>query len=439
VQKHQFIKQLPLAPQMHSNVSSMDFPRKDVTRRRVIRRLLIGTIVVGAVSITTAVTSRLKPAPPSVEKSTVWIDTVKRGEMLREVRGLGTLVPEELFHVPAPFDGRVAEIAVLPGTTVSGDTVLVELRNPDLQQQALDAEWNLQAAESDMLNLKAQVHSARLSQRSALASLESQYRNAKAKGDRDEVLFQQGLMLELDYKLSKSTVEELANQLAIEQERAKALSDSLDAQLATKETSIRQLRAMLQLRHDQLNSLKVRAGSSGVLQQVLVQVGQRIGPGADLAIVVQPRKLKAELKIPETQAKDVEIGQAANIDTRNGVIPGRVSRIDPSVLNGSVDVDVRLIGALPRFVRPDLSIDGNIEIERLNDILYTGRPVTATAGGAITLFKVTQDGKEAYRVKVKLGRTSVNTIEVLEGLQVGDRVILSDMSTWDTYDHIRLN
>jgi HlyD family secretion protein len=417
----------------------MDFPRQNVTRRRVIRRLIIGTVVVGAISVTTAVTSRLKPAAPAVDKATVWIDAVKRGEMLREVRGLGTLVPEELFHVPAPFDGRVASIPALPGTHVSEDSVLIELRNPDLQQQALDAEWNVQAAASDLINLQAQSRSARLTQRSNLASLEAQYRNAKARGDRDEVLYKQGLMLELDYRLSKSAVEELANQLAIEKERGLALVESLDAQLAGKETSIKQLRAMVQLKHDQVNSLKVRAGASGVLQQVLVQVGQRIGPGADLAIVVQPRKLKAELKIPETQAKDVEIGQLANIDTRNGVIAGRVSRIDPSVLNGSVDVDVRLTGALPAGARPDLSVDGNIEIERLNGILYTGRPVTATAGGAISLFKIAADGKEATRVKVRLGRTSVNTVEILEGLKAGDRVILSDMSAWDAYDRIRLN
>lgn len=417
----------------------MDFPRKDVTKRRIIRRLVAGTIVVGAISITTAVTSRLKPAPPSVDKATVWIDTVKRGEMLREVRGLGTLVPEELFHVPAPSDGRVADIPGLAGTNVTEDTVLVELRSPDLQQAALDAEWNLQAAESDMLNLKAQSHSARLTQRSNLASLEAQYRNAKAKGDRDEVLYKQGLMLELDYRLSKSAVEELANQLAIEKERGQALAESLDAQLSSKETSIRQLRAIVQLKHDQVSALKVRAGSSGVLQQVLVQVGQRVAPGADLAIVVQPRKLKAELKIPETQAKDVEIGQLANIDTRNGVIQGRVSRIDPAVLNGSVDIDVRLNLPLPPGARPDLSVDGAIEIERLNDVIFTGRPVIANAGGNITLFKLSPDGKEANRVKVRLGRTSVNTVEILEGLKVGDKVILSDMSSSDAYDRIRIN
>jgi len=424
---------------VHGSKVCMDFPRQNVTRRRIVRRLVVGTIVVGAISVTTAVTSRLKPAPPSVDKATVWIDTVKRGPMLREVRGLGTLVPEELFHVPAPSDGRVAEVPVLPGTQVSEDTILVELRNPDLQQQAMDAEWSLQAAESDLINLKAQSRSARLNQRSNLASLEAQYRNAKAKGDRDEVLYKQGLMLELDYRLSKSTVEELSNQLGIEKERGQALADSLDAQLASKETSIRQLHAMVDTKHQQVEALKVRAGATGVLQQVLVQVGQRIAPGADLAIVVQPRKLKAELKIPETQAKDVEIGQIANIDTRNGVIPGRVSRIDPAVLNGSVDVDVRLLGPLPLGARPDLSIDGNIEIERLTDVLYTGRPVIATAGGSISLFKLGGDGKEAGRVKVKLGRTSVNTVEIVDGLKIGDHVILSDMSAWDSFDRIRLN
>jgi HlyD family secretion protein len=359
--------------------------------------------------------------------------------MLREVRGLGSLAPEEILHIPAPYSGRVGRIRVLPGTIVSEDTVLVELRNTDMEQQELDARWNLQQAESELVNLKAQIENQRLSQRSELASLEATYQNAKAKGDHDALLYKQGLLLELEYKLSKTNMESLAARYDIEQERAKTLAASLAAQLAAKETSITQLRAMLQLRRDQLDALRVRAGVAGVLQQVLVQSGQQTGTGSDLAVVVQPKKLKAELKVAETQAKDVQIGQAASIDTRNGIIPGRVSRIDPSVREGSVVVDVRLEGGLPPGARPDLSVDGTILIERLDNVVYLGKPTNAAEGGAAELFRVTPDGKEAARVKVKLGRSSVNTIEVIEGLMVGDRVILSDMAQYDGFDRVRLN
>jgi HlyD family secretion protein len=417
----------------------MDIPRQNAARNRLIKRLAIGAVLLGAAGAVSFFLYRLKPAAPNVEKGAVWMDTVKRGQMLREVRGLGSLAPEEILYVPAPYSGRVERIHVLPGTNVSEDTVLVELRNTDMEQQELDARWNLQQAESELANVKAQLASQRLNQRADLASLEAQFKNAKAKGDHDELLYKQGLLLELEYKLSKTTADSLAVRFDIEQERAKTLADSLAAQLAAKETSITQLRAMLQLRRDQLTALKVRAGVAGVLQQVLVQSGQQMGPGTNLAIVVQPKKLKAELKVPETQAKDVQIGQAASIDTRNGVIPGRVSRIDPSVRDGSVVVDVRLEGALPPGARPDLSVDGTIQIERLDNVVYVGKPTNAAEGGATELFRVSADGKEASRLKVRLGRSSVNTIEVLEGLMVGDRVILSDMAQYDGYDRVRLN
>jgi HlyD family secretion protein len=417
----------------------MDVPRLNAGRNRLIKRIVIGTVLLSGIGVASFFLYRLKPAAPSVEKGSVWMDTVKRGQMLREVRGLGSLVPEEILHIPAPHDGRVERIVMLPGVIVTEDTLLVELRNPDMEQLELDAKSNLQTAESELINVKAQLESQRLSQRSDLASLEAQYKNAKAKSDHDELLYKQGLLLELDYNLSKTNYQELSTRYAIEQDRGKALAESLAAQRAAKEVSLLQLRNLVQLRHDQLGELKVRAGVAGVLQQVLVQGGQRVAPGTDLAIVVQPRKLKAELKVAETQAKDVQIGQIASIDTRNGVIAGKVSRIDPSVRDGSVVVDVKLEGALPQGARPDLSVDGTITIERLDDVVYVGKPTNAAEGGATELFKVNADGKEAARQKVRLGRSSVNTIEVIEGLRVGDRVILSDMAQYDGYDRVRLN
>lgn len=416
----------------------MDIPRKNPTRRRIIRRVVIGTLVMGMVLVIGRITSGLKPAAPSVEAGTIWPDTVKRGEMLLQVRGLGTLVPEEIVYVPAPFSGRVLKLDEEAGTPVTADTVVVELKNPDMEQQVLDAEWTLQTAESDLINVKAQIANQRVNQRSDLATIQAQHRDAKAKNDRDEVLYKQGLMLDLDYRLSKTNVEDLAARIGFEQERGKALSDSLDAQLNSKETAIKQLRAILQLRRDQVNMLKVRAGIAGVLQQVPVLQGQQIATGTNLAIVVQPRKLKAALSIAETQAKDVLLGQKVVIDTQNGTIPGRVTRIDPSVQNGTRTVDVKLEGALPPGAVPDKSVDGTILIERIADIVFMGRPVSAQAGGDISLFRMMADGKEAERVRVKVGRVSVNTVEVVDGLKVGDRVILSDMSAMDGYDRIRL-
>ncbi len=417
----------------------MDIPRQNVGRKKLIKRLIIGTAVALCIAAVTVYVVRLKPAAPPVEKAAVWMDTVKRGDMLREVRGIGSLVPEEILYVPAPYGGRVERINVLPGINVGVETVIVELTNPDMEQQELDARWNLQQAESELANIKAQHESQRLNQRSEMANMEATYQNAKAKGDHDELLYKQGLLLELDYKLSKTTADSLATRFKIAQEAGESLSQSLAAQLAAKETSLTQLRAVLQLRRDQLALLKVRAGVAGVLQQVPVQAGQQVGAGTNVAVVVQPMKLKAELKIAETQAKDIQIGQVASIDTRNGVIPGHVSRIDPSVRDGSVVVDVRIDGALPPGARPDLSVDGVVQIEKLENIVYVGKPTNAAESGATEIFKVSADGREAVRQRVRLGRSSVNTIEVRDGLAVGDKVILSDMSQFDGYDRVRLN
>jgi HlyD family secretion protein len=367
------------------------------------------------------------------------MDTVKRGQMLREVRGLGSLAPEEILNIPAPYGGRVQRIYMLPGVNVTEDTLLVELRNPEMEQQELDAEMNLQTAESDIANLKANLETQRLTQRSTVAQIEASYKNAKAKAEHDEILFKQGLLLELEYNVSKVSYEQLSTQYAIVQDQGKALEQSLAAQLQAKQVSVQQLRNLVQLKRDQLSQLKVRAGVAGVLQEVLVQAGSSVGTGTNVAVVVQPKKLKAELKVPETQAKDVQIGQLASIDTRNGVIAGHVSRIDPAVKDGSVIVDVRLEGVLPQGARPDLSVDGTIQIEKLDNVAYVGKPTNAAENGATELFRVSADGREATRQKVKLGRSSVNTIEVLEGLQVGDRVILSDMAQFDGYDRVRLN
>ncbi len=416
----------------------MDIPRRNAARNRLIKRLAIGGVALAVFCAVGWYVYKLKPAAPPVDKGAVWMDTVKRGQMLREVRGVGSLVPEDILHIPAPYGGRVQNIPVLAGINVAEDTLLVELRNTDMEQQELDARIAVQTAESDLANLKAQVETQRLNQRSTLAGLEAQYKNAKAKADHDEILYKEQLLLELDYNVSKTQYEQLATQLEIARDQSKTLEDSLAAQLAAKDLGLQQAKSLLQLRRDQLAALKVRAGVAGVLQQVLVQSGQQVGTGTDLAIVVQPKKLKAELKVPETQAKDVQIGQLASIDTRNGIIQGKVSRIDPSVREGSVVVDVRLEGALPAGARPDLSVDGTIQIERLDNVVYVGKPANAAEGGATELFKLSADGNEATRVKVKLGRSSVNVIEVLEGLQVGDRVILSDMSSIDG-DRVRLN
>jgi HlyD family secretion protein len=374
-----------------------------------------------------------------VEKATVWPDTVKRGPMLIQVRGLGTLVPEEILWIPATTDGRVVRRFVLPGSPVTADTVVLELTNPELEQLALDAEWQLRAAQAQLNSLKAQLESQLLDQKAAAATVQSEYQQAKLNAEKDEELAKLGLGASLNVKLSKAKAEALTTRNSIEQQRLQVSSDSVKAQLDAQKARVEQLRALYELKRTQLDSLRVRAGAEGVLQELPVEVGQRVAAGTILAKVVQPTRLKAQLKIPETQAKDVQIGQVASIDTRNGIIPGSVMRVDPAVQNGTVTVDVKLEGALPKGARPDLSVDGTIEIERLRDVLYVGRPAFGQPNSTVGIFKLEAGGKEATRVQVKLGRSSVNTIEILSGLQVGDQVILSDMSAWDAFNRIRLN
>lgn len=399
----------------------------------------MGAVVLTAIPLVTWGLSRLKPAAPSVERATVWLDTVKRGPMLRQVRGLGTLVPEDILWIPATTDGRVEQRLQLPGIVVKPDTVLIILSNPELQQALVDSEWKLRAAIAELENLRVKLESDRLTQQAAAATVESEANKSKLTADRDIELNKLGLTADLIAKTSMATAQDWANRARIEKKRLEIGPEAIKAQIAVQQATVEQLRALYELKKSQVEALKVRAGVNGVLQQVPVEVGQRVAVGTNLARVVQPEKLKAELKIPETQAKDVTIGQRADVDTRNGIIPGHVSRIDPAAKDGTVTVDVKLEGALPQGARPDLSVDGTIEIEKLTDVLYVGRPTFGQPNSQVTLFRLDPDGKGATRVPVKLGRSSVNTIEILEGLRVGDQVVLSDMSAWDAYERIRLN
>ena len=421
----------------------MDIARPDQSRKRRRRRLLLGATAVAVIGLITAGLSKLQPAAPSVEKGSIWMDTVKRGQMLRQVRGNGTLVPEQIQFVQADTDGRVERILILPGAEVKPDTMLLELSNPELKQAAFDAELQLKAAEAQLIKLKVQLESDRLTQKAATATLKSDFEQAKLEAEADESLCKLGLVPILVAKRSRAKADDLGTRLEIEEERLRISVDSAKAQVAAQEADLEKAKALLTLKRKQVEGLQVRAGIAGVLQQIgdltTLQVGQRVTPSATLAKIVQPTRLKAEIKIAETQAKDVLIGQVASIDTRNGIIPGKVIRVDPSVQNGTVTVDVGLEGALPKGARPDLSVDGTIELERLDDVLYVGRPVQGQAESTVGIFKLIDGGKGAVRVSVKLGRSSVSTIEIVQGLTVGDQVILSDMSTWDGHDRVKLN
>ncbi|HEY7215282.1 MAG TPA: HlyD family efflux transporter periplasmic adaptor subunit [Thermoanaerobaculia bacterium] len=391
------------------------------------------------ISLVTIGLTRLEPAAPTVEKETVLTDTVKRGLMLRQVRGPGTLVPEDVRWISAPVEGRVERIPALPGVTVTADTVLLEMSDPQIQQSALEAEAQLKAAQADYDDLKAQLENQLLNQQAQLAAAESQSAQANLQQEADEKLAKDGLIPDLNLKLSRLRATQLSKQAGIERERVQQNKRSADAQLAAQRARVDQARAMFELRRRQVESLKVRAGIAGQLQDLPVQVGQSVTPGTVLARVARPEKLKAELRIPEVQAKEVHEGMKASIDTRPVIIQGHVTRVAPSSQDGSVVVDVALDGPLPAGARPNLSVDGTVEIERLENVLYVGRPAIGQANSKIELFKLVKDGKEAVRVPVELGRTSVNTVEILKGLQVGDQVILSDTAAQDGYDRIRLN
>ncbi|HLL72976.1 MAG TPA: HlyD family efflux transporter periplasmic adaptor subunit [Pyrinomonadaceae bacterium] len=418
----------------------MDVPRgKSSARKRKLRIALYAAVAIIAIAAITFGVSRMKPAAPSVERSTALIDTVKRGQMLRQVRGIGTLVPQDIRVIAAATQGRVERVLVQPGTEVTAGTVLIELSNPELQQGTVDIEYQVRAAEADYNNIRARLESERMSQQAAAATVQAEYQQAKLQSDTDEELAKDGLIPAINLKLSRVRVADLANRYNIEKKRLDGTAKSAQAQLASQQARIAQLKAQLQLRQTQVATLRVLAGANGVLQQMQVEVGQQVQPGTNLARVVEPQNLKAELRIAETQAKDISLGQQAMIDTRNGIIPGHVVRIDPASENSTVRVDIALDAALPQGARPDLSVDGTIELERLDNILYVARPAFGQAQSTIGMFKLEPGGQFATRVQVKLGRSSVNTIEILEGLQEGDQVILSDTSQWDAFNRIRLN
>jgi HlyD family secretion protein len=417
----------------------MDIKREGVGRKKLIRRAALGLAAVVALAATTYGLSKLKPAAPNVESATLWFGTAKRGSMLRQVRGLGTLVPEEIMVVPATSEGRVEKRLMLAGTNVTANTVILELSNPELQNLLSESEWAVKAAEADLADLRVRLSRDKLEQKAKTAQIQSEQVQAQLQFERDEKLFKEGLTADLTQRLSRAKAEELASRLEVERERLRIADDMIVAQIESKRVGIEKLRAAFDLKKKQVADLRVRAGVDGVLQDLPAQVGQRVTIGTVLAKVSQPWRLKTELKIPETQVNEIRIGMAAEIDTRNGVIKGTVARIDPAAVNGTVTVDVRLLGELPPGARPDLSVDGTIEIEKLSDVLYIDRPVVGQANAKVGLFKVTADGKEAERVPVVFGRNSVNTIEVREGLKVGDRVILSDMAQWDAHNRVRLN
>jgi HlyD family secretion protein len=416
----------------------MDIARPEAKRQKRIRRYTYVSVTLVFVVLITAALARLKPAAPSVDRSTIWTDTVKRGPMQREVRGLGTLVPETIRVIPATTDGRIEERHVLPGTSVKANTVILDLSNPQLRQEALDAEYQLKGAQATYEQTKAQLQNQLMDKRTQAAAISSQYHVAELQVEANLKLARNGLLADVVLKQSEVQAEELSKQNDLAQQQVQTFEKSIDAQLAVQQDNVDQKRALYDLKKSQLEQLLVRAGIEGVLQELDVDVGQQVAQGAVLARVAQPSQLKAELKIAETQAKDILIGQKASIDTHNGVIPGHVMRIDPAVVSGTRTVDVKLDGPLPPGAVPDLSVEGTIEIERLADVLYVGRPVHGDAGSTVGLFKLVDGGKEAVRVPVELGRASVNTIEIRKGFQVGDQVILSDMSAWDNFDRVRL-
>ncbi len=417
----------------------MDIKRAPKSKiKKKIRNAVMIVIGVAALGGITYGLTKLKPAAPSLDPSTAVIETVKRGEMVRDVRGNGTLVPEVTRWVPAPADGRIERILLKAGVEVDSSTVIAELSNPQLQQQATDSDLQVKAAEADQENLKVRLESDAMTQKAAIATINSQYSQAKIQLDADEILYKQQLVAELTVKISRVAVQDLANRVKVEQERLAVMSRSTSAQLNAAASRLQQLRALATLRRQDVENLKVRAGTAGVLQQVLVTEGQQVTPGTNIARVADPNSLKAVLRVAETQIGGVKIGQKVIVDTRNGLIDGQVSRIDPAAREGTFEIDATLVGPLPPSARPDLSVDGTIELERLQDVLKVGRPAFGQAQQTIGMFVVTPDGTEAERRQVKLGRNSVSMTEILDGLKEGDRVIISDTSALDSYNRIRL-
>jgi HlyD family secretion protein len=413
----------------------MDIPRasRPKTRRYVLYGVGLLIVLVSTVAV-----ARIEPAAPSVDRAGIWMDTVRRGTMVRQVRGPGTLVPEQIRYISAVTAGRVERVLVQPGTEVGPETELLLLSNPDVQLQAMEAQRQVAGSEANLANLRATLENQRLTQEAAVATVRSQSREAERQVSANRQMAERGLIPRLDLRRSEDTAEELRTRLEIEQQRLRFIEESMKAQLASQSSEVQRVRSLSTFQDGYVRSLRVTAGAHGVLRELPLQEGEWVNPGTRLAVVVQPGRLRAELRIPETQARDVAVGQRATIDTRNGIVAGRVTRIDPAVQNGTVTVDVTLEGELPRGARPDLSVDGTIEIERLENVLYAGRPAYGQAESTVGLFRVDPGAAAARRVNARLGRSSVNTIEIVNGLQEGDVIILSDMSQWDGYERVRL-
>ncbi len=413
---------------------------KDKRKKRIIYASVAGVVLIG---ITVAL-SQLKPAAPTVERNLVWIDTVKGGPMVRQVRGLGTLVPEEIRWIAARTQGRVDKIVIRPGALVEPGTLILVLRNPDVVSAAANANSQLAAAEAQLASQRMTLESQLLAAEAAAARAKSTFETTKLRADVQEELFRDGLVSALDLKLAQATAADGATSNEIEQKRYAFAKDSIKPQLAVQEAEVERLRSLAALRQEELDALQVRATMAGVLSalgtpNLPVEVGAQVQPGNNIARVADPSKLKAEIRIAETQARDIAIGQIAQIDTRNGIVEGKVARIDPAVQNGTVLVDITITNELPRGARPDLSVDGTIELERLDNVVYVGRPAFGQEKSTVGIFKLAEGSNDAIRTQVQLGRSSVNTIEIINGLQPGDRVILSDMSQWDSNDRVRLN
>ena len=418
----------------------MDIARPELKQKKRRRQIIFGAIALLFIVAVSIGVTRLKPAAPTVERGTVWTDTVKRGSMLRQVRGLGTLVPsqEDVRQIPAETEATVMRIRVLPGTHVQKDTILLEMSNPQVEQAAVDASLQLKAAQAELSSLRVKLDSDLMTQKAGAATVSADYNQAQRQAETDKELYRLGVISGLAYKSSSGKAEELSTRHQIEGERLTINQQSIQSQLMVQQSKVDQMRALAELKQKQLDALKVRAGIDGVLVDLPLQVGQHVLPGAMIAKVVQPDHLMAELKVPETQARDVQIGEPASVDTHNGVVAGTVMRVDPAVQNGTVTVDVKLTGELPKGARPDLSVDGTIDLEKLDNVLYVGRPAMGQENSTISMFKLEPNGSGASRVPVKVGRASVNSIQVIEGLKEGDTVILSDMSRWDKTDQIRL-
>ena len=414
----------------------MDIPREPAKRGR--KRILYGGLGLLAVVLATVALRNLKPAAPKVDRAAVWVDSVVRGPLVIEVRGPGTLVPERIRYISAVTAGRVEQRLAQPGQEVKAETVLLEMSNPDVQLQSLESERQLTVARADQVNLRANLASQRLNQEAAVAAARSAFLDAKRTADASDSLAAKELISTSEASRARDRLEELSTRFKVEQERLQVMTQAADSQLALQQAQVDRLRAVTEFQRGRIRSMVVKAGANGTLQELSLEVGQWAQSGATLARIVEPGRLKAVLRIPETQAKDVALGQPAAIDTRNGIAQGKVSRIDPAVQNGTVTVDVSLGDELPRGARPDLSVDGTIQVERLDNVLHVGRPAYGQAGSTVGLFKLVEDGKVALRVNVRLGRTSVNTVEVLGGLQPGEKVIISDMSRWDGFDRVRV-